>query len=198
MPWTHAPANFNTKQKWGISVKTMFKQPAKHRTQGFTIVELMAVLAISAILMALAVPSFTDSIRDNRVLSGAGNVLAVLNLARSEALAKGKQVAACGTSDPASVPPACDASWSSGWVIYVDDASKAVIKSGGSIGGVTMSGASTAHFSSKGRSVKADGTPAPKADIDVNPETCRSGVNKSIKLAVDTTGRVIYTSGKCT
>lgn len=179
-------------------MKTIFKQSAKFRAQGFTIIELMAVLAISAILMALAVPSFTNSIRDNRVLAGAGNVLAVLSLARSEALAKGKQVAACGTSDPAGVPPVCNASWNSGWVVYVDDASKAVIKSGGPMGGVVMSGAATAYFSSKGRSVKSDGTTAPKVDIDVNPETCRSGVNKSIKLAVDTTGRVIYTLGKCT
>lgn len=168
------------------------------RLGGFTIIELMVVLIMAAILMAIGVPSFTNSIRDNRVVSGSGSVLAVLNLARAEALARGKRIVACGTSTPTATTPACNASWGSGWVIYVDDTNKAVIKSGESIGGVTVSGTATIYFSDKGRSVQNDGTPAPQRDINFNPATCLSGVNKFIKLTVDTTGRVIYTSGKCT
>ena len=62
---------------------------------GFTLVELMVTLAVAAILMALAVPSFTSVINGNRLTSTANELVSSLQLARSEALRRNTQVRVC-------------------------------------------------------------------------------------------------------
>ena len=41
----------------------------KHRSEGFSLIEMMVVLVILAISLLLAGPAFTDLIRDNRLVS---------------------------------------------------------------------------------------------------------------------------------
>jgi type IV fimbrial biogenesis protein FimT len=84
------------------------------KTRGFTLIELMVVVAIVAILAAVAAPSFANLIRSNR-LAGASSALQVsLNVARSEAVKRGADarvtVAANGTAGQ----------WTNGWTVFVD------------------------------------------------------------------------------
>lgn len=60
---------------------------------GFTLVELMVVLAIVAISATLAAPSFSQMIANYRVRGAADGILGALNFARTEALRRNTPVA---------------------------------------------------------------------------------------------------------
>ena len=86
-------------------------------SRGFSLVELMVVLAILAIVVAVAVPSYNDSTAASRESSALNQVLGTLQLARSEAAAGGEALEApisvCGSTDQSS----CDNDWSSGGIV---------------------------------------------------------------------------------
>lgn len=63
------------------------------RNAGFTLIELMIVVALTAIIATVAVPSFSGLIESNRFKSTTNNVLGILNYARSEAVRRGEPVA---------------------------------------------------------------------------------------------------------
>ena len=62
------------------------------RQAGFTLVELMIVVALVAILLALAAPSFRETIARNRLEGVAGELSTDFQYARSEAVARNAQV----------------------------------------------------------------------------------------------------------
>ena len=65
------------------------------RVVGFSLIELMVTLAVAAILMAIATPSFIALINGNRLTSTANELVSSLQLARSEALRRNTQVRVC-------------------------------------------------------------------------------------------------------
>lgn len=66
---------------------------------GFTLVELMITVAVVAILMAIATPSFTSIINSNRLASAANEMVATLQTARMEAVRLNTTVKVCGGCD---------------------------------------------------------------------------------------------------
>jgi type IV fimbrial biogenesis protein FimT len=86
---------------------------------GFTIVELMISLAVASILMALAVPSFNQMIVSGRLTAQSNDMVAAINLARSEAIKRNASVTLCRASS-ASPPTCADAAgvWQN-WIIQV-------------------------------------------------------------------------------
>ena len=80
---------------------------------GFTLIELMVTISIAAILLGIAIPSFTSTIASNRLTTYANELVTALNLARSEAIKRGIQVTVTrkGTTS---------AQWKSGWDVFVD------------------------------------------------------------------------------
>jgi prepilin-type N-terminal cleavage/methylation domain-containing protein len=57
---------------------------------GFTLIELLVTLAIAAILLTTAIPSFREIIRNNQLTTQANNLVTALHLARSEAVNGGQ------------------------------------------------------------------------------------------------------------
>lgn len=84
--------------------------------RGFTLLELMVTLLVAGVLIVVAVPGFTATLRQNRLLADADEFITALNLARSEAIKRGSpvrvQALATGGSNE----------WGGGWEIRVMEA----------------------------------------------------------------------------
>ena len=151
---------------------------AKSLCQGFTLTELMVTLAILAILVVVAVPSFSSLIATQATRNASFDLSSAMALARSEAV-KQNTIATVSTTS----------SWSSGWVLTVNSA---VVRTFGPYNGVTItpSSGNTLAFGNDGRPT------AGTATFQVTP----SGQGQSISPAcvqVGGTGRVAIVSGAC-
>ena len=93
--------------------------PRARRARGFTIVELMVTLALLAILLALAVPSFTEASLSGKLGSFASRLVASTQIARSEAVKRNQTVQLCASEDGETC--GSSAGWELGWIILLAD-----------------------------------------------------------------------------
>jgi type IV fimbrial biogenesis protein FimT len=83
------------------------------RRRGFTLVELAVVLAIAAVTMSVALPDLRQMIRSQQLKAAVGDLFGAIDLARTQAIARGRKVMLV-PADSAAVD------WSGGWVVFVD------------------------------------------------------------------------------
>lgn len=84
--------------------------------KGFTLIELMVTLAILAIVLGMAIPSFSSMLQDSRVSSLGSELQGALLLARSEAIKRRQDVVLCrGNVGASSCENGTD--WGGGWLV---------------------------------------------------------------------------------
>lgn len=88
--------------------------------RGFTLVELMVAVALLAVLLAMGVPSFKETIERNQLASQANEFISSLSIARSEAVKRGKVVTVCKSVDGSGCS-AASAGYEVGWIVFVDE-----------------------------------------------------------------------------
>lgn len=88
------------------------------RCAGYSLVELVVVLAIAATLSAIALPSFARLLAETRVAEASSDLFGAVLLVRSEALKRHRRVVMCPSADAADC--AQDIGWQSGWIVFED------------------------------------------------------------------------------
>ncbi len=165
------------------------------RSEGFTLVELMVVIAIVAILAALAFPSFEGSMRSNRVATTTNEMLASLSFARSEAVRSSTTSEVCASADGAT----CVGTWNDGWLVQTDTDNnpatpRVVVRVVQAHPRLAMAGTAPTSivFDYRGRPATGDiGT------ITVQPDTCPNGQMLVRTLNVSRIGQVNTVKDSC-
>ncbi|MDH5190313.1 MAG: GspH/FimT family pseudopilin [Gammaproteobacteria bacterium] len=103
--------------------------------KGFTLIELMVSLAVMAIFLTMAIPAFTDVIKNNRLVSQTNSLVADINLARSEAVKRGVQVILCRSANSTAAVSslACGGiaqTWTTGWFVFASGDSNTTFTAG--------------------------------------------------------------------
>ena len=100
--------------------------------RGFTLVEMLVVLAVGAILLAIASPGYAFLVNSSRLATVTNDFVTALQLARSEAIKRSTRVTVCKSSHPMAASPACHtaASWQQGWLVFVDGGVRGAIDAG--------------------------------------------------------------------
>lgn len=115
---------------WGFDLQ-MTRFSTRARQPGFTLVELLVTVAVLAVIIGLAVPSFRGVMQRNRLTTAANEFVATLQLARMEAVRRNLRAVVC----PTSTGTGCGGADWSRVVVFVDrnsngavDAAETVVK----------------------------------------------------------------------
>lgn len=93
------------------------------RQRGVTLIELMVTIAVAAIIVTIAVPSFESAINRGRLTSAANEIMAGLQTARMEAVRHNRRAGFCLSKTADTANPACvanNATDANGWITFLD------------------------------------------------------------------------------
>ena len=146
------------------------------RGKGFTLIEVMMAVAIAAILVSLAAPSFVRMLADQRVKAAATDLYTAMSVTRSEAIKHNRNV----TLQPKS------GGWANGWVITNPEGGADLLDANAT--GVPVAGGPASVIYNAGG--RLAGTAAPSFTIGESdmPQRC---------LSVDLSGRPRITASAC-
>ena len=96
------------------------------RASGFTVLELLFVVAIAAIVLAMSVPSFAAIVKRNRINAEMHEFVSTLNAARSEAVMRNTRTTVCRSANGSS----CGGDWEDGWIVFTDSANIGTVDNG--------------------------------------------------------------------
>ena len=86
--------------------------------RGFTLIELMIVLAVAGVLFGVAVPAFSGGLEAARASDTRAGLLASLMTASGRAAMTGVHGVLCPSNDGATCLDSPD--WSAGWLVFLD------------------------------------------------------------------------------
>ena len=166
-----------------VSASAMRWQAARPATgaaamRGFSLVELMIVIAVFAVLVAFALPSYTQFVRNQRVKNASFDVFSSLVLARSEAITRNTAV---------TLAPATAGTWTYGWTV---SAGTTQLRKQEAITGITITVTGPASFvyAGTGRLSSAGGSFELVATGDSTATRC---------ITVDLSGRPVTKLAAC-
>lgn len=175
----------------------------RDKSRGFTLLELLTTVSVAAVLLGIAVPSFTAIIRQNRLASQTNEFIVTLAVARSEAVKRGGRISVCSSN---AAQTACSGAgdWGNGWLLFSDlDGAPGTIDPDGTAPDDTvvqawpapaeeaMNVASARAFISYGSDGRADAA----TTFTVSPNSCTG--NDARTISVSLSGRASKATAAC-
>lgn len=175
---------------WGSSELPM----CQSRSAGFTLVELMITIAIAAILLAIALPSFQGSMRSNRLATSTNEMIATISLARSEAIRSRRGAGLCATANGS----ACGTDWNQGWMVWADANGDGAVSTGETVvrhvqavrGLNVVAGSGTIVFNNRGG-------PSAATSFTMKPSDCPASQQLVNTLRLNGSGQVKTEKSAC-
>jgi type IV fimbrial biogenesis protein FimT len=114
----------------------VLKFSSQKTISGFTLIELMAVVAVLAITLSIAVPGMQRTISNTRLRTEASRLFSALSLARSEAISRNTLVSVCPSTFGTDGIAECSNNYADGWIVFsnrdkdrvVDEGSDEIIR----------------------------------------------------------------------
>ncbi|QIL21706.1 GspH/FimT family pseudopilin [Thermomonas sp. HDW16] len=91
----------------------------RHRTAGFTLIELATTLSVVAICAGIALPSMAALIERQRASTAVGSLMSHMALARMAAISHNRRAILCPSADGNTCLAGTD--WSRGWMLFLDE-----------------------------------------------------------------------------
>ena len=110
-----------------------------HRERGFTLIELMTILAVASVLLTVATPALQQFVNNSRQTGAINDFISSLHIARNTAITTNARVTMCASAGGQS----CEAvAWNDGWIVFTDQNSNRQVDAGESIVGTSEGNAS--------------------------------------------------------
>ena len=97
----------------------------RKNTSGFSLLELMIAIGIGALIMTMAVPSFKNSIDNQRMVTATNELVMALTLAKSEAIKRVSYVTVCSSTNGTTCA-GNNTSWNDGWIVFANDSTTTI------------------------------------------------------------------------
>lgn len=141
--------------------------------QGFTLIELLVTIAILAVIIGIAIPSFSNILLSNRIETAAQELYGGLQLARSEAVKRKEGVSVC-RSNAGGDDCQNGTNWAGGWLIVTADDEVLKVWEGGN--GLSVSGPN------EGLTFYASGMADAEKDFQITASGCKSDQKRALKV----------------
>jgi type IV fimbrial biogenesis protein FimT len=152
--------------------------PVRGRFDGFTLTEVLIVLAVVSVLASIAAPSFSSLMAAQRTRAGATDLYLALAKARSEAVKRNASITLSKKG----------ANWQDGWEILHPTDNTIKLEDHNAIAGISVTGPASVVYLPTGR---VRGTTRPAFDFSV------SGTSAAACVTVDLSGLPTQKSSPC-
>ncbi len=159
-----------------------------NRQQGFTLIELLVTIAVLGLLLGIAVPSFQDMLRNSKVTSITNELVASLQMARSEALRRNATVVLCradtALTNCAGTFGGAGGSFRNGWIVHDKATPTNVLRKTAAptklSASDTLSGPNVIEFNARGNA--DEGVAGSDILIAVQLQGCRNDERREIRV----------------
>lgn len=165
---------------------------------GFTLTEFAVTMAVAALFLTMAVPSYYTMLQNNRASYIVNKLAASLNFARMEAIKRGVKVSVCSAGNAALTTCGNGSQWAQGWIVFLDADNNNAIDSNNDLVKVSEALPAGAAVTSNQSIVSYDSSGFVSSGV-LNMSMSASGCNgtNARQLTVSASGRISIAKANC-